>query len=181
MSKGFTSEWLDQLLAKRARPMAGNAAHSAPDPKPEHDGGHESVATGQGEARDARSRQVSIVSRRCRLLDPGANLWGGTKHLEDALRYAGILFDDSEKFIEIKVSQEKVRTKKEEETVVTIARSMDTNTPTRESDQAALERVLALAKSGMEPERYQSFERDVNHLCNHISIRSYPQNEQGTR
>lgn len=82
--------------------------------------GHEQVAKNKRKARDPRSRRVRIISRRRRLIDPGANLWGGSKYFEDSLRYANLLHDDSEAFIEIKISQEKVTTPEEECTIIEI-------------------------------------------------------------
>lgn len=82
--------------------------------------GDESVAKNKGKERDPRSRRVRIVSRRRRTLDPGSNLWGGSKYFEDALRYAGLLHDDSEKFIEITVTQEKVDNPEDEATIIEI-------------------------------------------------------------
>ena len=62
----------------------------------------------EGEGRDPKSRAVCITSYRVNLLDPGANLWGSTKYIEDSLRYAGLIYDDSERFIQIQVRQVKV-------------------------------------------------------------------------
>ena len=63
---------------------------------------------------------IRITSRRSRLIDPRANLYGGTKYLEDACVYAGILHDDKEAFSEGDVRQEKVGKGEEESTVIEI-------------------------------------------------------------
>lgn len=88
--------------------------------KPEHPARDEQVGKNKREARDPRSRVVRIISRRRRLIDPGANLWGGSKYFEDSLRYAGMLWDDSEAFIQISVRQEKVETEEDEATIIEI-------------------------------------------------------------
>lgn len=112
----------DDLARILARPGYANTSDRvAAHPKPERHAKHEPMAAGEGKARDARSRVVRITSFRCKLLDPGANLWGSTKYVEDSLKYAGLLHDDSEEFIQITVHQEKVKTRKEERTEIIIS------------------------------------------------------------
>lgn len=60
---------------------------------------------------------VSIVSYRSRLADSDALC--GKWHL-DALRYAGIIEDDTEEKLIYQISQKKAASKKEEKTFITI-------------------------------------------------------------
>jgi hypothetical protein len=62
-------------------------------------------------------RQISVVSRRVRLLDED-NLC--EKYHVDALRYAGVIPDDRPQDVSIHVTQERVASYAEEETVITI-------------------------------------------------------------
>lgn len=63
---------------------------------------------------------IWIESRRHKLIDPRANLYGGSKYIEDALMYAGAIHDDSDKFSEGVVTQTKVSKDEPEETIVRI-------------------------------------------------------------
>jgi Holliday junction resolvase RusA-like endonuclease len=79
------------------------------------------VALGvEGEAKQAgpSRRQVSITSVRKRLIDPD-NLF--VKPLIDALRYEGVIADDSAAHIVLVVKQEKVNHKHDERTVIEIS------------------------------------------------------------
>jgi len=62
-------------------------------------------------------RVVSIVSFRCRLLDPD-NLC--PKYFIDALRYAKVIEDDTPDKIEIVMRQEKVKRRTEERTEIEV-------------------------------------------------------------
>lgn len=62
---------------------------------------------------------VRIRSRRVRMLDID-NLYGGCKHLIDALRGAGVIPDDDPESITLEVTQEKVKGYKNEETEVEV-------------------------------------------------------------
>lgn len=62
---------------------------------------------------------VSIILRRVRLLDTD-NAYGSTKPLVDCLRTCGLIPDDSEKDIDLKVTQEKVAHYHEQRTEVKI-------------------------------------------------------------
>ena len=91
----------------------------------EHTSGYESVGASKREERnatgsDARHR-VRIISRRVRICDPD-NLVGGVKYLVDSLRAAEIIPEDDPKSITLEVSQEKVKTYKEEETWVEVTK-----------------------------------------------------------
>jgi len=90
----------------------------------EHTTGYESLGASKREERnatgsDARHR-VRIISRRVRICDPD-NLVGGVKYLVDSLRAAEIIPEDDPKSITLEVSQEKVKTYKEEETWVEVS------------------------------------------------------------
>lgn len=71
-------------------------------------------------AQNPGRRYVSIESRRRRLIDPRGNLWGGSVYFENALRYAGILFDDNEEFSDGIVFQTKVFKEEDECTIIKI-------------------------------------------------------------
>ena len=101
-----------------------NAVREETNPFIEHTTGYESVGASKREERnatgsDARHR-VRIISRRVRICDPD-NLVGGVKYLVDSLRSADIIPEDDPKSITLEVSQEKVKTYKEEETWVEVS------------------------------------------------------------
>lgn len=75
------------------------------------------LETGKVEEGNSRLRHVSIVSYRQRLCDPDGLC--GKYHL-DALRYAGVISDDSAKHITYSISQEKVFRKEDECTLISI-------------------------------------------------------------
>lgn len=81
---------------------------------------NEQVAAAKGAGSNPTRCFISIESRRRRLIDPRANLYGGTKCIEDACVYAGILFDDKETFSEGAVYQTKVKSPEPEETIIRI-------------------------------------------------------------
>ena len=94
------------------------------NPFTEHFAWNESVGKRQGEARNAKGsddrHRVRIISKRVRICDPD-NLVGGVKYLVDSLRAADIIPEDDPKSITLEVSQEKVKTYKEEETWVEVS------------------------------------------------------------
>ncbi len=101
-----------------------NAVRAETNPFIEHTTGYESVGASKREERnatgsDARHR-VRIISRRVRICDPD-NLVGGVKYLVDSLRSSEIIPEDDPKSITLEVSQEKVKTYKEEETWVEVS------------------------------------------------------------
>ena len=102
-----------------------NTLRGKTNPFIEHIAGDESVVTSQGEARDARGNddrhRVRIISKRVRICDPD-NLVGGVKYLVDSLRAADIIPEDDPQSITLEVSQEKVKTYKEEETWVEVTK-----------------------------------------------------------
>lgn len=77
---------------------------------------NESLVEASGEKENSGRCLVSIKSFRCgRSVDPD-NLAG--KYFIDALRYAGIIPDDRPEDIIYKITQEKVKTRKEEKTII---------------------------------------------------------------
>jgi len=115
----FTPAEYAQLLARRASVDRAKAAQPS-DPVPQPDPQHEPVAKGQAQARGSGRCFVSITSRRKKLIDPRANLYGGSKYIEDALVYAGALPDDTEAASQGVVTQEKVGKGEAEETIIRI-------------------------------------------------------------
>jgi hypothetical protein len=81
-----------------------------------------SVGKGQGEEGMRAEYVVSIRSRRVRLLDPD-NLY--VKDIIDQLRYARLIPEDTPEVVEIEITQEKVSSYKEEETIITLTRRTD--------------------------------------------------------
>jgi len=115
----FTPAEYAQLLARRAS-VDRAAPQRPPHPIPQPDPRNESVDPGQAEAPRPGRCFISIVSRRKRLIDPRANLYGGTKYVEDALVYAGAIQGDTEAASEGIVTQEKVGKGEAEETIIRI-------------------------------------------------------------
>ena len=102
-----------------------NTLRGKTNPFIEHTSGYESVGASQREERDAVGgddrHRVRIISKRVRICDPD-NLVGGVKYLVDSLRAADIIPEDDPKAITLEVSQEKVKTYKEEETWVEVTK-----------------------------------------------------------
>ena len=71
----------------------------------------------EDEGGDFRRSRIRITSKRCRLLDPD-NLC--VKYIIDALRYTKVIKDDREKDIRLEIFQVKVKTRKEEKTVIEV-------------------------------------------------------------
>src|SRR5689334_16104470 len=105
--KGYDSNWFANYQARRVS--------SSPKPQPPFQ--HEQVAETKGEENHPGRIAVSVVSYRARLLDPD-NVC--PKYFIDGLRYSGLLHDDRTQDIDLKVSQQKVKTRKEERTEITI-------------------------------------------------------------
>jgi hypothetical protein len=117
--------WTQEDLKRYEERTRGKAVHQAgaaeaPRGEPQRPSVDEPV--GKASPEEARSGRcfIRITSRRSRLIDPRANLYGGTKYIEDACVYAGILHDDKEAFSEGDVRQEKVGKGEEESTVIEI-------------------------------------------------------------
>ena len=102
-----------------------NALREETNPFLEHTIGYESVGESKREEGDAEGHddrhRVRIISKRVRICDPD-NLVGGVKYLVDSLRAADIIPEDDPQAITLEVSQEKVKTYKEEETWVEVTK-----------------------------------------------------------
>lgn len=79
---------------------------------------NEPLGKGKVAQRDSGKRVVRITSYRVRAVDPD-NLCG--KWFIDALRYAGIIPDDTEADITYQISQKKVAKKNQEKTLIDIS------------------------------------------------------------
>jgi hypothetical protein len=90
----------------------------APAPILERGAGERPLATAQAQAGHSGKYLVRVVSFRCRLLDED-NLC--EKYHVDGLRYAGLLPSDAPGCCRIETTQQKVRTKAEERTEITIS------------------------------------------------------------
>lgn len=77
------------------------------------------AVTGKGEAQSPSRPHVCFTLRRTKLLDTDAK-WGAVKDLLDGLAYAGLIHGDREDQITLEVRQEKVRHRKEQETVIEV-------------------------------------------------------------
>ncbi len=86
-----------------------------PERKP--DPGDEPVAKGSRAAVHPVRRLVRFTVMRCQLLDD-ENVW--TKYFTDALRYAGILYEDSPRWCKVEVIQKLVQRPEDEATLVEI-------------------------------------------------------------
>jgi len=106
-----------QLQAKNEGHRQGQTRIEAPGSFVEPAVVNEPLGTNQGEASHSGRLVVRVESFRRRLLDED-NL--AIKWAVDALRYAGIIPDDSPDKVSIKACQQKVKTKEEERTEITI-------------------------------------------------------------
>lgn len=101
-----------------------NTVRQETNPFLEHTTRYESVGASKREERNAEGgddrHRVRIISKRVRICDPD-NLVGGVKYLVDSLRGAEIIPEDDPQAITLEVSQEKVKTYKEEETWVEVS------------------------------------------------------------
>ena len=77
----------------------------------------EPVESEEAQGGNFHRRRIRITSKRCRLLDPD-NLC--VKYIIDALRYCKVIKDDTTKEIEVYIKQEKVKTRKEEKTIIEV-------------------------------------------------------------
>lgn len=80
---------------------------------------HEPLSEVEGKEGDPSRLLVCIESCRTRLLDTD-NLYGGAKFYCDFLRYAGVIPEDTEDQIELKVTQRKIRKGEEEKTIIEV-------------------------------------------------------------
>ena len=118
-------EWYTNYLARQAsaaarRTPVDRTAGETQGSQSQPASGDEPVGKAEGKAENPGRCFISIESRRRRLIDPRANLWGGTKYLEDACVYAGALSGDTEKLSEGIVTQTKVGSEEEEVTIIRV-------------------------------------------------------------
>lgn len=111
---GWTKEQLYRYLAKKDLP-----SRKAQAAEPEPPVCHEPLAADDGKAQDAGLVSLRITSHRRKLLDR-SNLYGGCKFLEDCCVISGLIYDDSEREINLQVRQVKVASREEEKTVIEI-------------------------------------------------------------
>jgi hypothetical protein len=115
----LTTEQLNEILSRpsmaRANPVSGKGTHTIP----ERTAIQQPIQEAGNEGGDSGKLLIRVKSLRRRLLDED-NLV--EKWHVDALRYAGVLYSDAPDKAKIEVSQEKVTTKEEECTVITIER-----------------------------------------------------------
>jgi hypothetical protein len=93
--------------------LEANSALSGP--KPQRPLRHEQMAKAKGKKAVPRCRVLKITSYRRRLLDTD-NLC--PKYFIDALRYAGVIDDDTPKHLALQTQQEKVTHRCEEKTLI---------------------------------------------------------------
>ncbi len=94
-------------------------ASGLPDPILEHDVGPESLDADENEKTGSGRVEVRFERRGTKLLDKD-NLYGGVKWACDALRYAGLIKEDTAESIELIVTQTRVKTRKECGTLITL-------------------------------------------------------------
>lgn len=104
---------INAYCKKHGFPLPDGLSPSPDTQLPSRDG---ALAKAKGKGSNSGKCAVSIVSYRARATDPDA-LVG--KYFLDALRYAGLLFDDRPEDITYEISQ-KACAKKEEKTLVTV-------------------------------------------------------------
>ena len=80
---------------------------------------HEPLSEVEGKEGDPSRLLVCIESVRTKLLDTD-NLYGGAKFYCDFLRYAGVIPEDTEDQIELKVTQRKAKKGEEEKTIIEV-------------------------------------------------------------
>lgn len=113
----WTKEQYDDYARRGAQARAIKARDiRLSSPQPEPDVRHEPLVKEEVARPDTR-RRVSVTSYRVRLCDPD-NLC--VKPFIDALRYSGVIVDDTTEDIQLTVNQFKVKTRKEERTVIEV-------------------------------------------------------------
>ncbi len=113
----LTDEEFREIMERPAIRRANNIDHKAEAPIPQRLVCHEPLAQAQGEDERPGRFVVRFESRRKRLLDPD-NVC--PKYILDGLRYAGLIPNDRPEDINLQITQTKVGSKEEEETIVTI-------------------------------------------------------------
>ena len=105
---------------KKNEASTENKDHGSPQgPQPECTVRDESLGAEEGEGKNPGRVIVCVESSRCRLLDPD-NLVGGVKYFIDGLRHSGLIYDDRQEDIILRVSQKKVAKRKEEKTIISL-------------------------------------------------------------
>ena len=77
----------------------------------------EPVEQEEDEGGNLRRSRIRLTRNRCRLLDPDHLR---SKYIIAALRYCKVIKDDTTKEIEVYIKQEKVKTRKEEKTIIEV-------------------------------------------------------------
>jgi hypothetical protein len=113
----LTREQFDLLLKRPAIARANNTGSQSGSAVPKRVDGNKPIQAASNQGSHTGKLLVRVTSFRRRLLDED-NLV--EKWHVDALRYAGILPSDAPGDAKIEVGQEKVATKEEEQTVITI-------------------------------------------------------------
>jgi hypothetical protein len=108
-------EYQAELDKERYEAMLASEELSDTKPKREPVVGLESGLRGEAESRPRVT--VRIERRSTRLLDPD-NLYGSVKALVDCLRASKLISDDDSQSISLVVTQSKVKTRKEHETII---------------------------------------------------------------
>lgn len=112
--------WDEKQVADYERKMAANRDKGLPpSPIVKHVIPVEPLGKKEGKATDPDRFRICITSVRKRQIDPD-NLCG--KFFTDALRYSGIIPEDTAEVIEYSIRQRKVATDEEPHTLITIER-----------------------------------------------------------
>jgi Holliday junction resolvase RusA-like endonuclease len=104
----------DGSYSKVASPVVAKSRPSVPEPAARRG----TLGTSEDQAQGTGRRVLRITVYRSRLLDPDNVV---PKYEIDALRYAGIIADDSAAHVEVVTRQVKVGSKKEEGTEIIIS------------------------------------------------------------
>jgi len=119
LSKGWV--WDERTHSWSPNKAPVKIQDTVPQPNPVHE---PAPANERKEDSPSRRLRVAIVSFRVRLCDPD-NLF--VKPIIDALRYGGVIPDDSPDHIELTMRQVKVRHGSDERTEITVEAVSDTN------------------------------------------------------
>jgi Holliday junction resolvase RusA-like endonuclease len=112
-NKGYIRQ-PDGSYSKIASPVVAKSRPSVPEPAARRG----TLGTSEDQAQGTGRRVLRITVYRSRLLDPDNVV---PKYEIDALRYAGIIADDSAAHVEVVTRQVKVGSKKEEGTEIIIS------------------------------------------------------------
>lgn len=115
-----SEQFLQRNATDRAAPVSADR-NQVSSPEPQQLILDAALGTAQRETGYTGRVLIRITSYRRFLLDPD-NLAGGCKYFVDCCRYSGLVRGDSPADIEFAATQEKVRSKEEEKTVIIIER-----------------------------------------------------------